>query len=250
MSSGEGVNAFKSGFPGGSGNFPDSQASLWGNSTMLKPYDIVILSCEGTQDETTKTQAHLDAMREYADIGGRVFASHWHNIWIGGGFQNGANNPTPAIASWRQVATWGSIGDPASTTNFIDENNNPKGTSFANWMAFVEPGSTRGQISLVDGTQKSTAASVDTTLAERWTFMNTNNMQRPQNFQFTTPQEVPLDQRCGKVVFSDMHVAGNPTQGNYPDNCGDANTPRAMTAQEKALAFMLFDLASCVGVIL
>jgi hypothetical protein len=65
-----------------------------------------------------------------------------------------------------------------------------------------------------------------------------------QNFQFTTPVEGPLDARCGKVVFSDMHVSGSSGDGDYPDSCG---TSKELTPQEKALAFMFFDIASCVG---
>jgi hypothetical protein len=64
-------------------------------------------------------------------------------------------------------------------------------------------------------------------------------------FQFTTPIEAAPADRCGKVVFSDMHVSGDSrsTTGTaFPGQC--ANT--ALTPQEKALAFMFFDIASCV----
>ena len=70
----------------------------------------------------------------------------------------------------------------------------------------------------------------------------------PQNFQFTTPNEVALDQRCGKVVFSDMHVSsGSRSRATvpFPNDCSTAD----LTPQEKALAFMFFDIASCVNVI-
>jgi hypothetical protein len=68
-----------------------------------------------------------------------------------------------------------------------------------------------------------------------------------QNFQFTTPiEQDDVNQRCGKFVFSDMHVSGtsNVEAGDYPDSCGPSLD---MTPQEKALAFMFFDIASCVG---
>ena len=69
------------------------------------------------------------------------------------------------------------------------------------------------------------------------------------NFQFTTPLANPPDQRCGKVVFSDMHVSGDSSSATggtgYPSLCSNA----ALTSQEKALAFMFFDIASCVNVI-
>jgi hypothetical protein len=75
-----------------------------------------------------------------------------------------------------------------------------------------------------------------------------NNHVSVQDLQFTTPNEVPAGQRCGKVVFSDMHVSSNslsrPTIP-FPNDCSSA----PLTPQEKALAFILFDISSCVGVI-
>jgi hypothetical protein len=69
-----------------------------------------------------------------------------------------------------------------------------------------------------------------------------------QDFQFTTPNDAPDTDRCGKVVFSDMHVSAssdsNPNKP-YPTGCDTG----ALTPQEKALAFIFFDIASCVGVI-
>jgi hypothetical protein len=211
----------------------------------------VILSCEGDHHLETKDQTDMNNIKAYADFGGRVFASHWHNVWIGGAFKAGG---TPKPAVWADattgVATWGSNDPPNGTIDIIDETNNPKGTSFANWMKVVEPANMRGQIPIKSGTQKSTCSAVKNG-TERWTYFNgPNHPQPPQNFQFTTPFEVAADQRCGKVAFSDMHVSGNAGTGDYPDNCGDAATPAAMIPQEKALAFMLFDLASCVGVLL
>jgi len=47
-------------------------------------------------------------------------------------------------------------------------------------------------------------------------------------------------------VFSDMHVSSDSSSKSgtaYPGGC--SNTP--LTAQEKALAFIFFDISSCVG---
>ncbi len=248
-SGGEGVDQFKSGFPGGSGSFTDSQ-QLWNSAAKLKNYDIVILSCEGGQYEDTKPQGSLDAMKEYADFGGRVFLSHWHNIWVSGGYKDGGAGPS--IASWTPIADWnGGTNLSGAAIDMIDETNNSKGTAFADWMVNVGGSTVRGEIPIKSGTARVTSDSVDTALAERWTYIKGGGME-PQNFQFTTPIEQPLGDRCGKVVYSDMHVSGN--GGNpgdkYPDSCGDGGTPADMSPQEKALAFMLFDLASCVGVLL
>jgi hypothetical protein len=245
-SAGEGVGKFDNGFAGGTGMFADSQ-TLWNDVNNLKAYDIVILSCEGNQYGNTKSQAALDNMKAYADFGGRVFMSHWHNVWLSGVYQ-GTGNQKPAV--WSDLTNgpvkgWTGGQNFSQLTDVIDEVSNPKGTSFANWMKIVEPGNPRGEIPVDDGRITSTGVQNGT---ELWTFVKGMQMV-PQNFQFTTPFEVAADQRCGKVVYSDMHVSGNGGNENstYPNSCG---TTLTMKAQEKALAFMLFDLASCVSVIL
>jgi hypothetical protein len=242
---GSGLGAMAS-FSGG-GTFTSSQ-TLWGSVDKLKQYDIVFLSCEGAQNGGTKPQAALDAMKAYADLGGRVFASHLHNIWIGGNF-NGTERPQV----WDTIGQWtsgdGSPGNPI----LIDEASNPKGNAFANWMVNVKgtgpaamtgvmpaTDTTRGQIALSGGTGKGSSIHVDLARAERWVYTEAN---RPQMFQFTTPNEQPLDARCGKVVFTDMHVSGDPGTGGYPNACSSMT----LTPQEKALAFMFFDIASCIG---
>ena len=239
---GQGTSSFQSG-----GSFSDAQA-LWGSLDKMKTYDILIFSCEGAQHPETKPQAAMDAVKAYADFGGRVFMSHWHNIWIEGSTQGGGNQ-APAV--WPTVATWNNSGTsfnspPAGNDpdDLIDEANNPKGASFATWMLNVMASATRDHVPISAG--KQTATGVDNAKAERWVYWEKNNTQYPQNFQFTTPNEMPPAQRCGKVVFSDMHVASgssSATNKPYPSGCSSA----ALTPQEKALAFMFFDISSCVS---
>ena len=240
---GNGVTKFVSGWAGGSADvFPDA-TTVWNTQTTLNPYDIVIFSCEGSQRPGTKSQAAMDAVKAYADIGGRVFLSHWHNIWVEGSIQGGGNQK-PAV--WPSIATWsngGDLTDPATDT--IDENANPKGMAFATWMVNVMGSPTRDQVPIQSATGRQTCTTVDSAKAERWVY-NVAAGNITQNFQFTTPNEVPDDQRCGKVVFSDMHVSGGPGPGDYPNSCTGGTQ---LTPQEKALAFMFFDIASCVGVI-
>jgi hypothetical protein len=215
--------------------------SLWGNLDKLKTYDMVMFSCECGQTPTTKPQAAMDAIKAYADLGGRVFLSHYHNIWIGG--ESGA--PTHAPAVWKNIATWAE-GTFDGGTAKIDQVNNPKGSSFATWMQNVQGSSGNGLVDIQSGTGRQTSATLDNTKAERWIYQDVTGTQFPQNFQFTTPNEVAKEQRCGKVVFSDMHVAGDSTSsGKFPTGCSTS----PLSPQEKALAFMFFDIASCVQVV-
>jgi hypothetical protein len=222
-----------------------SATTFWSAQANLMKYDIVILSCEGAQNPDTKPQQALDAMKAYADVGGRVFASHWHNIWIGGAFTAGGQ---PAPAFWPTIATWGDEPNPPNpTTATIDEVSNPKGSSFATWMLNVMGSTTRGLVRITEA--RLTSLDIDPVKAERWVYLTAQQgggTEGVQNFQFTTPNEAPAGDRCGKVVFSDMHVsadsqssAGSP----YPNDC----STDPLTEQEKALAFMFFDIASCVA---
>ena len=90
--------------------------------------------------------------------------------------------------------------------------------------------------------------------AQRWIYDPSN--QYVKYLSFVTPiGGIPLKpvdgggesppQYCGKAVFSDLHVAGNPSTNDTsppPGGCDNVD----LSPQEKALEFMLFDLSSCV----
>ncbi len=260
---GQGASAFVAGWPGGSGaTFSDSTSTLWNTTANLSKYDITIFSCEGGQYSATKPQSSMDAVKAYADAGGRLFMSHWHNIWIEGAAVGGQ---APAV--WPTIATWNNSGTTFNSPPFgtdppdlIDEVGNPKGVSFAQWMLNVggSPAGMRDVIPISEGKQTATGVTMS---GERWVYWkNTANTEYPQDFQFTTPNEMPSDQRCGKVVFSDMHVSSGSTSSRtvpFPGGCSCqkingqtdplCTMPSPLSAQEKALAFMFFDIASCVG---
>jgi hypothetical protein len=255
-----GKDRFVAGFPGGdAAEFAVAKDSLWDKLSSLKKYDIVMLSCEGAQFADEKPLAAMHALQDYANAGGRVFLSHWHNVWLEGD----NNDATHGLPDWQAVANWTTNEDelPANSSSLIDEVHNPKGAPFAGWMMNVGGSTVRDQIVLQDAppdpnngnkvlsTGRSTCSGVNS--AERWVYLPDEPglpiaSGGTQNFQFTTPVDVDPAQRCGKVVFSDMHVSGSSGTGDYPDSCGS----NELTPQEKALAFMFFDIASCVGELL
>lgn len=75
-----------------------------------------------------------------------------------------------------------------------------------------------------------------------------NGQPAVQYLSFTTPLEQPPDDRCGRVVYSDIHVAsGDRSNGSlaYPSGGCTSNVAQ-LSPQEKVLAFMIFDIGSCI----
>jgi hypothetical protein len=207
---------------------------FWSEPANLDKYDIVILSCEGNQFAQDKTPAALAGLQAYANKGGRVFASHGHNVWL----QNG---PAP----WPTVATWTRMGDlPQPFTTTIDTSF-PKGEALADWLVNVQASTMRGQMDIMEG--KHTVTTVNPMLSRRWIHAPAG-MPRPretsvQYFTFNTPVGAQANMECGRLVFTDIHVSAGDMAGvPYPGGCLKPD----LSPQEKALEFMLFDLSSCV----
>jgi hypothetical protein len=62
----------------------------------------------------------------------------------------------------------------------------------------------------------------------------------------TAPVGAPAAEACGKAAFTGLHVSsleGSANPAGFPVSCED----RALSAEEKAIAFMLFELSSCVA---
>lgn len=244
---GNGAKEFAPGFAGGTGVFNDAQ-TLWGDVEKLSGYDIVLFSCEGGQNPATKPQEALQAVHDYADRGGRVFLSHWHNIWVAGE----RDKPSHGLPDWESIATFdfGAPQDERIQLTFVDEAV-PKGKLFATWLQNVGGSTVRDQIQVNE--PRYTCQSVDPDKGERWVYVDPEQSTPAgktgvQDMLFTTPQDRPADDRCGKVLFSDMHVAsGSSSKAFTPYPAGCSTMP--LSAQELALAFIFFDISSCVGIL-
>lgn len=203
---------------------------FWSSLDALKAYDIVLMACEGGQNENTKPPVALQAMHDYADIGGRIFASHWHNYWIQSG-------PAP----WPTMAEWDFQSDPSSPYTGVVEQGFPKGLALAEWLVNVGASQTPGELEI--NQPQHTLNGVNALLAQQWIYGKAQDPGSVKYFTFNAPAGAEEDKLCGRVVFSDIHVSSGDDPGdNFPNGC----TTTDLSPQEKALVFMLFDLSSCI----
>jgi len=212
----------------------------------LAQYDMVVLPCQGS--ERDKDSDQVDNLRDYANAGGRIFSSHYSYAWLYNTDDNGSPAyPFQGTANWRTsgsgaILTGSSPPNPFTAT--IDQSF-ARGAAFASWMFNLGASTTLGQISIADGRHQ-----VNSVVApsQRWIYgtnSNASDSTTLQHYTFDTEIGKPPAQQCGRVLFSNFHVAdvSNAAASTFPGAC--ANTP--LTAQERALEFMFFDLASCVG---
>ncbi len=147
--------------------------------------------------------------------------------------------PWKATANFVREGTSGFTG-PNSATTTIDMSF-PKGDALAQWLANVGASSTKGQVTVADLRYNVQTHNAPST---RWVSGQTSSGNPALFFYtFNTPvEETNADNQCGKVLFSDFHVAGSSSGSTFPAEC----SANAMTNQQKALEFMLFDLSSCI----
>ena len=221
-----GTDRFDDSLNGGA-HFSDSPDALWHDLPSLMKYDIVLMACEGDQNEGQKPTEARQAMFDYASAGGRIFASHWHNVWL----QKG---PAP----WPDTADFDFQDDLADPFTASIDQTFPKGQALAEWLVNVGGSTTLGEVVIHQA--QHTINSV-TSLATQWIYCT--SPQSTQYLTFNTPIGVPDDQQCGRLVLSDIHVSSGDQIGDpFPNGC----TTTELSPQEKALLFMLFDLSSCI----
>lgn len=206
------------------GSTPDAPA-LWNDLGRMKQYDMVLLSCEGSENLETKSTGARNNLRDYMNAGGRVFASHFHYVW----FKNGPS-PLPDTASWVP-------NDSESDGAVTVDQSVAKGKSFAEWLVEVNASSTLGSVPM--SALKRNVGGVGGA-SRRWLYKDGD---RTKFFSFNAPIGAPADLQCGRGVYTDIHLSsGDTSTGNFPSGC----TTKGLTPQEKALLFLLFDLSSCI----
>jgi hypothetical protein len=231
------INKFDTALNAGAALPPATE--LWASQEALMKYDIVILSCEGNQGAMQKPMQARQALYDYASAGGRVFASHWHNIWFAQGPQI-----VQTTGEWEDRRDPTEMGAPLTATV---NTTFPKGQALANWLVNVGASTTAGQLTVTFPRDNINAVNPD--VAREWITVDNpreNNSKAVQYMSFNTPIGVPEEQVCGRAVYTNLHVSATESldgeKAGFPANC----EMRELSAQEKAVAFMLFDLSACV----
>ena len=169
----------------------------------------------------------------YANAGGRIFATHFSYVWL---FNDA---PFSSTAAWHVERH----PSPADQIGYLDTSF-PKGLELAQWLKYIGASAMLGQIAI-----NTLRADLDSVFApsQQWMSIADPNLGTvPMHYTFNTPVGAAASQQCGRVLFDDFHVENvTPAQTNFqtfPAECPGG----PMTAQEKLLEFMIFDLGSCV----
>lgn len=216
--------------------FTPPASQLYGSQAEIDHYDQVVFACVGSTNR--KRVANQQIVMNYANKGGRVFATHLSFVWLDN------------IAPWSSVGSW-HVNQPEFTTVTGNVDTSfPKGMAFAQWLDLV--GALTSPMPNPQIRIDEARHDIDMPInapAQRWVWTETTGAPASsvQLMTFNTEWGKPASQQCGRVVYSDFHVTAN---GQKPttDQVFPAECTGPLTAQEKVLAFMLFDLASCITI--
>jgi hypothetical protein len=214
---------------------------LWSSLATLEPYDLVLLGCEGGTVVNEKPLSARQAMYDYASKGGRVLATHWQHVWLSEG-----PPPLPNIATWENQPDPGDgSGDPVPgtvNTSFA------KGQAFADWLVEVGASETAGTLAVPY--PHDNVGTINESLAREWLSVatgSTGSSRAIQHLSATAPIDAPAAEQCGRFALSALHLVSDEISAGpkppFPNNCATGE----LSDIEKAAAFQLFELASCIG---
>jgi hypothetical protein len=250
-----------------SSNTPRSFDSLYDQYGDLTAYDILILSCEGHETKSDDqgdplTQTSLDALHKYATNGGRVFASHFHYAWFDVAPYGNENLATWTPGANAMNTNGNDYVNASVVTTLADGGTFVRGKAMKTWLGNVgalNTSSPKGELNITEPKHNADVGSSNEPPSQPWLVAD-NSSSVPgatEYFSFDTPTDAPMTDAgvpayCGRVVYSDLHVGS--ASGDYsgfqpgdqpvvPTDCATGD----LSAQEKALEFMLMDLSSCVS---
>ncbi len=214
--------------------------ALYNDINQLRKYDLAMFACEASQ--VAKPAAARSNLVTYADMGGRVMATHYEYTWL---YQT-----TP----WSTTGTWDADPDLTHTPSANDaaitatvDTSFPKGATFMQWLMRV--GASNGPNTISISVPRNDLDGV-VAPGQRWIYSTAAQTPRSgatvQHYTFNTPQAAPIANQCGRVLFSDFHVANAGTGATPPPTFPTYCTSAPLTPQEKVIEYMIFDLTNCI----
>jgi hypothetical protein len=212
---------------------PDAptEDQLWGDPDTLAKYDMVLLACQGSPyPRTVEAQQNMVA---YADAGGRVLTTHYGYTWI-------HENEWSTTADWTQVDPGYGLPD----SDGIVDVSSAEGAALAEWLMTVGASTQLGRIPVKDVCTD--VPSVNAATTRQWITADPSvSANTVLHLTFDTPLNAEPKDQCGRVLYHDFHV--EEVNLDYPQVFPQECVPGPMTAQEKLLEFMIYDLGACVG---
>jgi hypothetical protein len=225
-----------------SGSTPN-QSVLMSSSTLMSTYDMVMFPCQGTATlpSNTLNSTNTTNLLNFANAGGRIFATHFSYDWLDPAAPYNAQ--FPPVANWTPSAEQSlNTGVGTVDTNFSD------GATMAQWLQ--NAGSTvTGTGNQIDISTLRTDVSSVIAPSQPWLTLNSGSYNGQtgnpvMQMTFNAPVGAPAANQCGRVVYNDYHVFNASTTGAlYPAECPAS---AAMSPQEQMLEYALFDLSSFV----
>jgi hypothetical protein len=210
-----------------------SATTLWSNLSALQKYDLTIVSCEC--EALTGTAAEYQAVTQYLAMGGRFFSTDLQYVW----YEHSSDANLSGSARFLNDNSFVGLNPITLDTTF------PKGAAFSDWLSFVDPAGTPGQVNAYQVFDNFSGVT-----APAWTTWGTSISQsddvtiHPRLISVNTPVGAAEAQQCGRAVHLDAHIS--PTSSStlssvFPDSC-DATLQNS----EQAMVFFLFDVAACI----
>lgn len=249
---------------GMAGDCTTSACPLWSTRLTLEAYDHVFLGCECGEHDETKPASSLQAMHDWLDEGGQVFATHAQAIW----FKNGPSD-LQSIAAW-------SSGPASGATGPFVVNTTPPAQNLGAWLAGLSAVDAGGDVPL-DPSAVSTSVTAVASSTQAWIRdISTANDAGASAADADSPTDgagaavgnvklltagMPVNGLdaspplyCGSVVFSDIHPGGGQalTETGSDSSSSPASVPDAcnggpLSPGDEALEFLLFDQPTCSG---
>jgi hypothetical protein len=233
---------------GTAGNCANASCPLWASKSALESYDIVLLSCECAENRQTKPVAAQQALHDWLDEGGKVFASHYHYTW----FRDSPDTDFQGVANWGKSGNADAVTAQVQNGNYDIDVNFPKGATFGQWLELVGATQSAGPPPTIKLNPVADSVVSVNSPTISWIYGPTPGSTDVKYMSFQTPiggvtpnaGEGP-PAYCGKAVFTDLHTGGETesTVSSIPDGCPGG----ALSAQQKALEFLFFDLSACVS---
>lgn len=220
----------------------------------LNDHGILIAPCVGSfkSDALTAIRAFYPTdqevrnVRNFVNKGGRFFTTHMSDMWLfhEGDGAGAMQDLFPGTVAWvaNMKNDYGIIGGTGQGEIMLAP---PRALQFRDWMASGPVnGLTSGRVSFVEQRKRSIAP-----LGPATGWLRNYKTPSPDPYYHHITYDTPVGSPtpAGRVVYFGSHVAAvadRRTNGpTFPGNC----TGAPLGGGEKALEYMLFDLAACVG---